>query len=86
MLNHIGYGCFTWLPLQFRGASFFENRVVHETTIIITLIYLFNTFYQVLLCADAVLCNGDSVVSKTESTCAYGAYILVEEDRQKPRK
>lgn len=33
---------------------------------LITLIHLFNTFIKSLLCADAVLCNGDSVVSKTE--------------------
>lgn len=32
----------------------------------ITLIHLFITFIKCLLCADTVLCNGDSVVSKTE--------------------
>ena len=33
---------------------------------LIILIYLFNIFMKCLLCTDTVLCNGDSVVSKTE--------------------
>lgn len=48
---------FLFFPFFFLFTLLFE---------IITLIYLFNTFYQVILCAYTVLCHGDSAVSRTQ--------------------